>query len=337
MPGPAPEPYTPPAPALTGALLDRASAPRHDPQWVSRLLEEPTATSVAAGADGVLVQSSGPPALLRRPIAADGLPTPDPAAVILLGIEDGAALFAIDLDELEPARRSRAAVGGEIVSLRDAGAVLGHAEAGLAAYLTALLNWHRRHRFCANCGAATRIVEAGNSRHCPNCGASHFPRTDPVVIMLVEHDGSLLLGDVPAGRRDRYSVLAGFVSPGETLEEAVVREVREESGVEVHDPTYVASQPWPFPSSLMLGFAARSEGGQPKARDGELEDVRWVTLEEVRAAREGTGRFATPAADIDRSVPDRGLGRGRYDGRLTAVSWPRARLAADPRRAIVAA
>src|SRR5262249_3458860 len=116
------------------------------------------------------------------------------------------------------------------------------------------------------------------------CATVHFPRTDPVVIMTVEHRGQLLLGRRAAAPPGRYSVLAGFVSPGESAEEAVVREVAEESGIAVSDPQFVSSQPWPFPSSLMLGFDARSDGGQPRARDGELEDVRWVPLDEVRAA-----------------------------------------------------
>src|SRR5262249_53858810 len=160
----------------------------------------------------------------------------------------------------------------------------------LAAYLMALLNWHRRHRFCANCGAPTNVVEGGFSRKCPNCGASHFPRTDPVVIMLVEHDRRLLLGRRPVWPESRYSILAGFVSRGETLEEAVIREVREESGIEAYDARYVASQPWPFPSSLMLGFSARADGGEPTARDGELEDVRWFTLDQIREARSNDGQ-----------------------------------------------
>jgi NAD+ diphosphatase len=293
---PNPERPSPLAPAFAGAQLDRAATLRHDPEWVAKLLREPTTVTLAAGADGVLVHRSEQPALLRGRVLQDGGPAPDPAAPILLGLQDGAAVFAIDLDGLDPAARSDAAAADdvEILSLRDAGAVLPQAEAGLAAYLTALLNWHRAHRFCANCGSPTDVVEGGYSRRCPRCGASHFPRTDPVVIMLVEHDGRLLLGRRPGWEQARYSVLAGFVSPGETLEEAVVREVREESGIEAYKPRYVASQPWPFPSSVMLGFEAQADGGDPVARDGELEDVRWVTLEEVRSAQAQEGELRLP-------------------------------------------
>ena len=314
-----PEPCTRPAPVFTGVELDRATALRHDPEWVAKLLDEPSAFAVAANADGVLVESSDPPepgpVLARRPVAGADRRLVDPARPILLGIEDGAALFALDLEDLDPAAHSRVTDGAELVSLRDAGAVLAHAEAGLAAYLTALLNWHRRHRFCANCGSPTRIVEGGYSRRCPHCGASHFPRTDPSVIMLVEHDGRVLLGRRVGWPQSRYSILAGFVAPGETLEEAVIREVREESGIEAHHPRYVSSQPWPFPSSLMLGFTARSEGGEPRAQDGELEDVRWVTLDEVRAARahEGDLRLPPPIS-IARFLIDGWVARSAADG-----------------------
>jgi NAD+ diphosphatase len=146
------------------------------------------------------------------------------------------------------------------------------------------LNWHRKHRFCANCGARTTVAEAGYSRRCPRCHTVHFPRTDPAVIMTVEHQGRLLLGRHARWPPGRYSLLAGFISSGESAEEAVVREVREESGILARHPTYVTSQPWPFPSSLMLGFDAHAEGGVPRARDGELEDVQWFDRDAVSTA-----------------------------------------------------
>jgi NAD+ diphosphatase len=137
------------------------------------------------------------------------------------------------------------------------------------------------------------------------CGATHFPRTDPVVIMLVQNGGRLLLGRRPAWPANRYSVLAGFVSPGETPEEAVVREVREESGIEAHSARYVTSQPWPFPSSLMLGFEAQADGGEPRATDDELEDVSWFTLDQVREAQREAGTLRLPpAVSIARTLID---------------------------------
>jgi NAD+ diphosphatase len=267
--------------------LDRAASARADAAWVAQRLADPNSRAVFAGREGVLVHEGERPELLRRPISdlADaGVAIGDP---ILLGLDHGRALFAVDLDALPRASVTALTRGASLVSLRSAGAELPRPEGGLAAYLTALLNWHRTHRFCPNCGTATGVAEAGYSRRCPSCGAVHFPRTDPVVIMAVASGDRLLLGRHAGWPPRRYSVLAGYVAPGETLEEAVAREVREESGVEILDPRYVASQPWPFPSSLMLGVEAHSEGGAPTARDGELEDVRWFTVEDARAAMRG--------------------------------------------------
>ena len=178
-----------------------------------------------------------------------------------------------------------------------------HAEGGLAAYLMALLDWHRRHRFCANCGASTRIAQAGHSRRCPRCGASHFPRTDPVVIMLVTDGDRALLGRQATWPPGRYSALAGFVEPGESLEEAVAREVLEESGVEVRDVRYRSSQPWPFPASLMLAFTSTWAAGEPAVRDGELEDVRWFSRDDLR----GGSVLLPPRQAIARSLVDEWL------------------------------
>jgi NAD+ diphosphatase len=269
-------------PPFTGMALDRASAERKDPEWVRRLLQDPAAQAVTATHEGVVMTNGGTPALRRIQVPPEARQEP-----ILLGLEEGAPLFAVDLEALPPAERAEVVDGGDVVPLREAGLVLAPQEAGLAAYVVALLNWHRRHRFCANCGAETVVAEAGYSRRCPRCGAHHFPRTDPCVIMTVEHDGRLLLGRRAGWPPGRLSVLAGFVSPGESAEEAVVREVLEESGIVARDPVFVASQPWPFPASLMLGFHAVSDGGEPHARDGELDEVRWVDRETVRRALEG--------------------------------------------------
>ncbi|HWF74737.1 MAG TPA: NAD(+) diphosphatase [Solirubrobacteraceae bacterium] len=274
--------------------LDRATTAREDPEWVGERLRDPGSRAVFASREGVLVREGEEPELMRRPLADLTAAGAAIAAPILLGLEGdglagGAALFAVDLETLPRASAEALTRGGRVVSLREAGAILPHPEGGLAAYLTALLNWHRTNHFCPNCGTATEVAQAGYSRRCPSCGAVHFPRTDPVVIMVVACGDRLLLGRHSGWPPNRYSVLAGFVAPGETLEEAVAREVREESGIEVADARYVASQPWPFPSSLMLGFEARSPGGKPTAGDGELEDVRWFTLAQARAAIRGEG------------------------------------------------
>jgi NAD+ diphosphatase len=218
--------------------------------------------------------------------------------VPLAELSDGAELVFLGLDAAGPVFAAEAgqAAGAAArpMPLREAGARLAPADAGLVAYAAGILNWHRRHRFCANCGAATTVAEAGHLRVCPRCGAQHHPRTDPVVIMLV-HDGDrVLLGRGPTWPEGRYSALAGFVEPGESLEEAVARELQEEAGVEIADPAYSSSQPWPFPSSLMLGFHARYAGGEPEVRDEELEDVRWFHRDELTAAFRGEGPLQVP-------------------------------------------
>ncbi|MDP5102461.1 MAG: NAD(+) diphosphatase [Erythrobacter sp.] len=157
-----------------------------------------------------------------------------------------------------------------------------------------LADWHARHRFCARCGSTTKLVKGGWQRHCEPCGADHFPRTDPVTIMLVEHTSEefgdrLLLGRQPRFPPKMYSALAGFVEPGETIEEAVAREVHEEAGVRVRDVRYIASQPWPFPSQLMIGCTSVADDPELTIDTTELEDARWFTraeLEEARAAGE---------------------------------------------------
>jgi NAD+ diphosphatase len=287
--------------AFTGAALDRAGDGRRlDAEWLAAQRADPAARALVAGDRGLLVREGH---LELVPLASlDG------AEPYLLGLDDRGPVYAYDEDPVreglppligaggvrgEPPPGSR----GERVGLRAAAATLVRAEGGLAAYACALLNWHRRHRFCANCAQETELVEGGLTRHCPRCGAEHHPRTDPVVIMLVT-DGAerLLLGRQAAWPTGRYSALAGFVEPGESLEEAVAREVREESAVRVGRPRYIASQPWPFPASLMLGFSAPYAGGEPEIRDAELQDVRWFSRAEIAAAaaEDDDSQWGTP-------------------------------------------
>ena len=293
----------PALPPFTGMTLDRASTERKDADWIAERFADPGSRVITAGHDGVVVSNGGgaTPALAR-----DGLPAVAQVEPILLGLDAGAALFAVDLDSLAPGDRSQAVDGNQVMSLREAGATMAPAEAGLAAYVMALLNWHRRHRFCANCGHATDVTEGGYTRHCPRCGADHFPRTDPVVIMTVEHDDRLLLGRRAGWPAGRLSVLAGFVSPGESAEEAVSREVEEESGIIARDPVFVASQPWPFPASLMLGFHAVSDGGDPIPTDGELEEVYWLSGDAIQEAIDGgdPGFQLPPPVSIARFLID---------------------------------
>jgi NAD+ diphosphatase len=249
---------------FTGAALDRAGEHRADPEWMAAAQANPEARAVVVGPDGVHVRD-GRVGL----VPLDGAEHP-----VLLGLDDRGPVFAVEADG-RPI---------ELLGLREAAASLPQADGGLVAYAAAMLNWHRTHRFCANCGHATEQQEGGHMRKCPHCGREHHPRTDPVVIMLVERGDEVMMGRQAAWPPGRYSALAGFVEPGESLEEAVAREVMEESGVRIGPPRYVSSQPWPFPMSLMLGFIAPWEAGEPMVVDQELQDARWFSRAELTEA-----------------------------------------------------
>src|SRR4051812_29474156 len=270
----------PPTNTFAGASIDRASARRTDEAWVAEQLRDPRARTIVVSSEGPFMD------LETDPCRPAFVPLGDAPEPVLLGIAAEGPLFAVAGERLDGARSA--------MSLRDAGARVSQEDGGLLAYATAIISWHRRHRFCANCGHPTAIAEAGHVRHCPNCGAIHHPRTDPVVIMLV-HDGDrALLGRQARWPQGRYSALAGFVEPGESLEEAVAREVGEESGVDVDDIRFRSSQPWPFPASLMVGFHARYAGGEASVHDDELEDVRWFTRQEVQEAADGQSEMKLP-------------------------------------------
>lgn len=277
--------------ALTGHWDDRAAAGRG---------------SAGAAAEAVVVLWRG------RPLVAGGrLVRLEPGHRVLrqaaperlwLGRHAGRGVAAADLSEWEPEAIDRAALAmfldpteyphpdlppdHRFVDMRQLLLRLPPAEAALAGTARALFNWHRTHRFCSACGGPSDWVLDGWQRKCPACGASHFPRTDPVVIMLVVRGNRVLLGRSPGWPEGMYSALAGFVEPGETLEAAVRREVAEETGVRVGAVRYVASQPWPWPSSLMLGFVAEAES-EAILRDDEIEDALWLTREEALAAMAG--------------------------------------------------
>jgi NAD+ diphosphatase len=174
-------------------------------------------------------------------------------------------------------------------------AALDAAEAGDAAAAKGILGWHRSHGFCANCGARSEVADAGWRRTCPACGAQHFPRTDPVVIMLILSGNSVLLGRSPGWPEGMYSLLAGFMEPGESIEAAVRREVAEETGVPVGPVDYLSSQPWPFPSSLMIGCRGLASGREITLDPAELEDARWVSREALAAAISGKDPTLRPA------------------------------------------
>jgi NAD+ diphosphatase len=192
-------------------------------------------------------------------------------------------------------------------TLRQVGVDLDELGASAFATTLALANWHRSHGHCPRCGTPTEPVLAGWIRRCPSDASEHYPRTDMAVIMaVVDADDRILLARGKGFRGNGMSVLAGFVEPGESLEEAVAREVREEAGVEVREPRYASSQPWPFPSSLMLGFFADYSGGEPSVGDQELEDVRWFSRDELLEARSGSldGLGLPPPIAIARRLID---------------------------------
>jgi len=273
--------------AFSGAALDRAAVERRRPEWLAERRADPRARAVLMSERGIWLDGS------RLLLAA---PSDD---AVFLGIADGTPLFADDVSAAEPDE-------GRPAGLREAATDLPAQEAALAAYAGSLLAWHRRHRFCANCGEPTEARDAGHERHCHACDAHHFPRTDPVVIVRVsDAEDRLLLGRQARWPERRFSLLAGYVEPGETLEEAVRREVAEESGVELGEVSYLASQPWPFPSSLMLGFSALAVGGDPAPGDDELVEVRWFEREEVERAARGEGELAlSPPYSIARRLID---------------------------------
>ena len=215
---------------------------------------------------------------------------PADAELVLLGLQDGRAHVAAITGE--PARGAAMNFPRLMAML----ATLAPGEAATWGAARSVLDWHARHRFCANCGSTTDVFRAGWGRKCPSCGTEHFPRVDPVVIMIAEHDGRALLGRQAAWPAGRYSALAGFLEPGESVEEAVAREIHEEAGVRVGAVRYVASQPWPFPSQLMIACVADAEDDALTIDGAELEDAIWVPRDDVRRVLAGgePGPFIAP-------------------------------------------
>lgn len=259
---------------FTGARLDRADRLRTDPDAFAAAIADPRATCLLLdGIDPVPGSGGG--------LMWEALDPADERALLLLGIDDSGA-----------PRFVREAHAGARVDARSRTVMrllpmLSPEEAALYGGARSLVDWHARHRFCAVCGSPTELFRGGWGRRCASCGAEHFPRVDPVVIMLAEYDGRVLLGRQPGFPPGFFSALAGFVEPGESLEEAVARELFEEAGIAVSDVSYVASQPWPFPSSLMIGCRAVARDAALTIDTTELEAAMWVDRAEVRAALAG--------------------------------------------------
>jgi NAD+ diphosphatase len=273
---------------FSNSPLDRASHVRRDSAWLAARLDDPDTRFLPFWKLNVLVKSSKPELAWAtseiRPLGEAK------TGAVLLGLREGVAHFAVDISPVtDPAAELGLAGAASFVELRAAAMTLPGGDCAIAAQGRQMLDWHARHRFCAVCGHPTSVKEAGYLRECDECDAQHFPRTDPVVIMLVAQGDRCLLGRQAMFPPRMYSALAGFVEAGESLEEAVRREVHEESGIAVGDVTYFASQPWPFPSSLMIGCLARATTSEVTVDKTELDDARWFTRAQVLAALRSPG------------------------------------------------
>jgi NAD+ diphosphatase len=278
-----PKPYL----GYTGGVFNRAAELRPDPAALSALAADPSARTLVVAGEFVCLQRGSPChdpwfALAQTAALVSG---PDLIREqAFLGRHDGGPRFATAID---PASAEALKGRGDLFVTDMRSATMGGlvAQEHLPAFAQAksLLGWHDRHRFCSNCGVPTDVVQGGWRRDCPACGAQHFPRTDPVVIMLVVHGDQCLLGRQPRFGKGMWSCLAGFVEPGETVEEAVRRETLEEAGIVCGRVAYFASQPWPFPMSLMIGCYAEAVTTEITVDRTELEDARWFPRDEVAA------------------------------------------------------
>jgi len=276
-------PATPPNTfAGLSLFLDRMAERRDDAAWLAVQAAAPTARYLLLDAEGHAFLHTDRDALRwldadeRQRLCAD-------APAWLLGIADGCPHFLLPLADRARVLALEAELPARRAGLREAGLLLPADEAGLFAYAKGLAHWHGETRHCARCGAPLVIVSAGHRMQCTNaaCGRMHFPRTDAAIIVIVEHEGACLLGRQAGWPPGRYSTLAGFIEPGEALEDAVRREVMEESGVLVGEVSYHSSQPWPMPASLMVGFTAVARDPAIRLRDRELEDARWFTPRQI--------------------------------------------------------
>jgi len=290
--------------ALARSGLDRAAERRTDEAWLSEVWGDPH-SRVLRVHDGRTLVAGEPPRL----VFASAAEIADAAGDrFMLGVgDDGTTYLALhDFNPLEPAD------GQVSVGLREVGAALDDLESGLLVHAIALANWHSTHQFCPRCGAPTRVVAGGHIRVCEADGSQHFPRTDPAVIVLVTDASGerAVLGRQQSWPEGRYSTLAGFVEPGESAEHAVKREVKEEVGLDVDAVRFLGSQPWPFPSSLMLGFTARVVGDDQIHVDGEeIVEALWVTRDDVRdQAAAGAAIVLPPRVSIARRLVEHWYG-----------------------------
>ena len=277
--------------------LDRGERERRDEDWIRSQANNPSSKFLPMLGHAVLITDDGKPGLGWVGLADLRQGGDDPAA-LFLGMLDGATHFVVDLTGKEALGRQIQEGGSfRFEDARAAAQQVSGPEAGILAQGRAQLNWHNRHGFCSVCGHPTEILRGGQKRVCPQCSTEHFPRTDPVVITVVHDQDRCLLGQ-SRGRlaaTNRYSALAGFMDQAETIEEAVAREIMEEAGIQVRNVRYHSSQPWPFPSSLMIGCHAEAATTDINMDDDEMTDVQWFDRGEVLLALEGQSeRLAIP-------------------------------------------
>ncbi len=272
--------------AYTGNPLDRAGERRDDEAWIAARIADPASLFVPVWRSRTLFQGldeGRPAAMFLTGEAASALRMAG-GPWAFLGLMDGRAMFAVDVSGVEDPLPLMPDSMGRFEDLRMVAAGLPAQDAAILAHARGLMHWRLRHRFCSVCGGGCEPRSAGHAMTCTVCGAQHFPRTDPAVIMLVHRQDRVLLGHSQRfPKAQMYSTLAGFVEPGESLEEAVAREVLEESGIKVGAVRYHSSQPWPFPSSIMLGFYAEGLSEEITIDPAELTDARWFTRSELQA------------------------------------------------------
>ena len=269
---------------FAGAFVDRSGERRKDPDWLAAALANDATRFVPVWGERCLVGGDPPTAILLDYAAIADLISED--SVIFLGLFRDQPAFAVPIDGSIEAPFDEL---GEFKDLRFLGTVLPPDEANLCAHARGLVLWHDATHYCPRCGSQSLPAAGGNTRRCcnPECDQELFPRTDPAIIVLVRNGERCVLGRQSSWPEGRYSTIAGFVEPGESLEDAVRREVYEETNIRVGAVTYHSSQPWPFPSSLMLGFIAEATSESIRLNDGELEDARWFSREQLRSGDVG--------------------------------------------------
>ena len=271
-----------------GNDLDRAGDRRSDAAWIAARLADPAARAhVLWNGQPLITHKGGGTHLSSLPASETFEGFGGEETRLFLGLDGETPVFALDLDGPVEDAEALTKGFGRFEELRGVTPLLSPGDAAVAATAKAVFEWRRRHRFCSNCGQPSRAADAGWRRLCPACSAEHFPRTDPVVIMLPVFEDRCLMGRQASWPAMRFSALAGFLEPGEAIEEACAREVKEECGLSVTAVRYHSSQPWPYPSTLMIGLICEVSGDDAVADQIELEEVRWFTRAEVRAMLAG--------------------------------------------------